>query len=457
MSVANSLCGYRTPIEFDMALQEPSFWILHKGMRVDLAKRKEIAIDYQRQLDNYYPMLDKLVGCSLLAKKGLSNKRIMTYLYGALKIKERTKKKKPTADEDALRAIMAEAAEQIQKLKTTDSRVRWQRAYLSIRLILKIKKLEKNRQYVEEALDGDNRARCSENVGGARTARWSHNSTPWNTGNNRATVPLELRELYIPDEGYELAEFDLNRGESWIYSYLSLDPELIRIHSSFGDFHAETASAISTAFGDTHYSVGKIKELYKSGDSFGYRIRYLGKKVNHASAYRMGAFRGAEVVNEEADDTGITVTPSQFAKAQKLWKAKYIMIPQGWWPAIDLQIKEKRMQTTPYGRVFRYWDWLDDSLMKEATSHVPQSTSVDYLNCGLLTVFRDLVLKGFCDLLHQQHDSIVIQYPINRRNEVLGEVKSRLERKIIVNDHEIMIPVEAKYGQNWKEMTEWKN
>ncbi|MEK0326747.1 MAG: DNA polymerase, partial [Nitrosopumilus sp.] len=302
------------------------------------------------------------------------------------------------------------------------------------------------------------RMRCFISVGGTVTMRFSHSKTLWGTGMNLATVPHKLRPMFIADDGYELAELDLNRGESWIYAYLSMDPELIRIHTTGMDFHAETAAAIQGVFGDKKLTATEITNLAKEGDPFGFKLRFLGKKDNHASAYRMGPFKGAEIVNEEADETNITVTPSQMKEAQQLWLKKYSGI-QPWWDEIDRQVKEKRYLITPYGRRRDFFGFMSDSLLKSATAQVPQSTSVDYLNYGMLRVYDEMVEPGLfrLELLHQNHDSILVQYPTQHRDQVIPEMIKLIESTLTINGHDITIPVEARYGQNWGDYHKEKN
>lgn len=451
----NPLGPYKSPFQFDVALLEPATYMARRGLRVDLKLRRELSEKREEEISRMQKDLIGIVGLPLNAN---SPKQVKEWLYEEMGVKPRTRGKKATADETALRAIMAEAENKLSTLKQTDAREKWMRVLIGVKIILKIKKArtEKSR-YLDIPIDNDGRLRCNYIVGGAETGRFSHQQTPWDTGCNAATIPKSLRCIIIPDDGYELAEFDLNRGESWVYSFLSLDPELMRIHLEGGDFHSETASAISIAFGSRHYTVDEVISLYKSGDKFGYRLRYLGKRINHASSYRMGPFRGAEIVNEESDETGITVTVAQMRKSQELWRQKYFMVPE-WWRQIELKLEKDRTLITPYGRKRVFYGFWGEELFKEATAFVPQSTSVDYLNVGMLKVYNELVKKGLCELLHQQHDSILIQYREERRAEVIPEVMSRLVSKLVINGHEISIPVEAKYGPVWEgdEVKEWR-
>jgi len=242
----------------------------------------------------------------------------------------------------------------------------------------------------------------------------------------------------------------LNRGESWVYAHLSEDPELLRIHEDGLDFHAETASTISTVFGDAL----TVDWIIENKDDDAYKIRYLGKKVNHASSYRMKAFKGAETINNEAEDTGITVTVGEFNEARKLWLKRYSMI-ETWWKEIESQLDRSRTLTTPYGRVHQFHSFWGEDLFKSATAFVPQSTSVDYLNRGFLRVHHELVVPDAYGLqiLAQTHDSLLIQYDEGERDNVIPLVMECLTSSLTIKQRTFTIPVEAQYGQSWSGLT----
>jgi DNA polymerase-1 len=442
---------FRNPFEFDRALQEPVFYMMRRGFRVDVGMKARLQAEYQGQWEKHQKNLDIIAGGTLNVS---SPKQMKDFFYGELKLPPRRKDGSLTLDEDACRALLAIAENNMREAKTDAARYKWQRAFLGLTLVLKIRGVRKRKEsYLDVALDPDGRMRTLLRVGGAETGRLTASKTLWDTGCNLQTIPVELRKMFIADDDMEIGEFDLNRGESWVYAHLSGDPELIRIHTSMGDFHSETASAISVTFGGV-LSVEEVIKLYKSGDYLGYKIRFVGKKVNHASAYRMGPFRGAEVINEESDDTGITITVAQMKMAQALWQNKYAGI-KDWWAWIDNKMNEDRTLETPYGRKRTFFGWYSDQLLKEATAYVPQSTSADYLNIGMLKTFRKRVQKGMFELLHNNHDSIVIQYPRALRDEVLGQVIEDLTSTVRVRDYQFSIPIEAKYGPSWGELTEW--
>ena len=328
---------------------------------------------------------------------------------------------------------------------------------MTVLFILKIRGLRKRlSSYIDIAIDDDGRMRTTLSVGGTETGRFTSSKTLWNTGCNLQTIPRELRTMFIADEGKEFAEFDLNRGESWVYSHLASDPEMMRIHTEGLDFHAETAATISYAFATEPMSADEIIEKIAQRDESAYKLRFLGKKINHASAYMMGNIKAAEAVNAEADSTKITITSAQAKVAQRLWRERYFCIPN-WWKSVEKKLSKDRTMTTPYGRKRVFFGHWGEGLVKEAVAYVPQSTSVDYINTGLLKVYNEIekTNRFGLQLLHQNHDSVVLQYDIGYREEVIPTVINLLQSTLVVNNHEITIPVEAQYGNSWGGLTEW--
>jgi len=378
------------------------------------------------------------------------------FLYKDLGLPTRTKQRKVTTDEDALRSLLAYSKGKHDALKTESAKLKYLRAFVSIMLVLQIRAVRKDiSSYIDVEHDSDGRLRSTLSIGGTSTFRFSSSKTLWDTGLNLQTVPRKLRDMFLADEGYELAEYDLNRGESWIYSHLAHEPRMMDIHQSGGDFHTVTACAISSVFGQ-ELNLEDWADFAAAEPERAYKLRFLGKKTNHASAYRMGPFRFQEVVNEEADNTGLTITVAQAKRAQFLWKQEYRYIER-WWKEIETQLNQDRTMTTPYGRRQTFYDNWGDELFKMATAYVPQSTSVDYCNGGLLRCWQELDVpnKYGVQLLHQNHDSIVLQYREGYRDKVMPAVVELVESELKVAGHDLIIPVEAQYGRSWGELTEY--
>jgi len=446
--------GYETPYHFDMAMLEPVWYMMERGIKIDMKLKWDYHVRAHADWEDLQMKLNSVAGGDVNTS---SHKQMISFLYRTLGLPERFNRGRITADENALRNLLSYSDAKRKVSKTDIARHKWLRAYMALLLTLKIRTIRKRiESYIDIELDSDGRMRCTLSVGGAETFRFSSSKTLWDTGCNVQTIPRILRSMFIADDGYELAEWDLNRGESWVYAHLANEPEMIRIHQTGLDFHVITACAISTAFGPSlRYQDWPM--FAAANEDRAYKLRYLGKKTNHASAYQMGPGRFQTEVNKEADDTGITITMAQAKQAMRLWKMQYRYI-EGWWKSIENQLNVDRSLTTPYGRKFTFYDQWGKELFKSATAVVPQSTSVDYINGGMLRVYHELIVPqrlGF-ELLHQNHDSIVAQYPIKHRKEVHELLPTLLESELDVNGHIITIPVEGSYGPSWGQLTEYE-
>ena len=460
----SSIPSFSNPFEFDMLMLEPVHEMMNTGIRIDQKEKKRLQEETIEEWNTTQKLLNRITSRYLNVSSG---PQVISVIYKELGMPKKYKKKKLTTNEDALRSIMAECKHKVDTLSQEGAKDRWREGYIVCHQILKIRGLRKQiSSYLGLHIDKgelagpsnfedeDGRIRGTISVGGTETARFTHSKTLWGTGINLATVPRKLRSMFIPDDEYEFAEFDLNRGESWVYAHLSEDPELLRIHTEGLDFHAETASVISSAFGGT-LSVDWIVQNKEDG---AYKIRYVGKKTNHATSYRMGAFKGAATVNEEAEETKVTVTVAQFTEARNLWLEKYFMIENSWWPEIERTLGDTRTLTTPYGRIHQFHDAWGESLFKSATAYVPQSTSVDYLNRGYLKTYHLFEKVGAWGLkvLAQTHDSILVQYLAKHRDEVIPSILDVLPSKLVIKNREFTIPVEASVGTSWRALEGYK-
>lgn len=446
--------GFPTPFHFDMALLEPVHAMMQRGIKVDMNEKSRLSKEYHEKWQEKQEDLNSIAGRELNVN---SSKQIKQWLYRDLNLPPRKHNGKLTTREEKLRNLASKCKEKVDTLKTKSGKERWIRGFLSIMLILQIRSLRKRIQsYIDIDVDPDFRMRTTLSIGGTETGRFSSSKTLWDTGCNLQTIPYELRQMFIADEGKVLGEFDLNRGESWIYSHLAEDPTMMRIHREGLDFHAETAATLSGEFSERQWNREEIHKGAKvTGNDEAYKLRYLGKRSNHAYAYRMGPYRAAEVINEQADETGITVRVSDTKKMRRLWLNKYVAIKQ-WWKRIENELNEDRTMETPYGRRRQFFHRWGDKLFKEATAYVPQSTSVDYLNVGLLRVWHELDKEDAygIEVLHQNHDSLLIQWDKGETDKAVPAIVECMSNEVTVNGYDLVIPIEPEIGKNWGELEE---
>lgn len=256
-----------------------------------------------------------------------------------------------------------------------------------------------------------------------------------------------------PPDHY-LVNFDLAQAESWIVAYLANEPTMKHVLAT-GDFHRETGQRALFKESDEVWEASSKQERKTK--------RYVGKRYNHATAYRMGPHRACEVINKDSDKPPfVTVTHAESKVFYKSWHDYYHI--QGWWDEIEYQLNQTRTLRTPYGRIRYFFAPWGNELFKEATAFVPQSTVADHMNGaiqpgvngpgGVIEVYNQFVKTGQIKIVNQSHDSILCEIPISQALTICEEIVTLLLRPIEINDEQFTIPVDCEIGFRWGELKE---
>lgn len=262
---------------------------------------------------------------------------------------------------------------------------------------------------------------------------------------------MKLRSMVVAPKGKVLIACDLSQAESWIVAYRANEPRM-KHALNFGDIHRETA----LGFFD------------KTPETIITEERYIGKQFNHASSYRMGPERAAELINKKSDQPPfVTVSLPQAKEFSRKWHELYNV--KTWWSEIEEQLNHTRSITTTYGRRRDFFAAWGNELFKEATAYEPQSTVADHFNGavhpelgiegGLLGVYRKLIQTQSDDslaIVHQAHDSLMMECPFEIRLEVASIITEQLRRPLIINGETFTIPSDCEIGERWGEMEKVK-
>jgi DNA polymerase-1 len=262
-------------------------------------------------------------------------------------------------------------------------------------------------------------------------------------------MKTKLRSMLVAPKGMTLVSCDLSQAETWIVAFASGDLEMQDALLN-SDIHTKTAAAIyDRAFTDV------------ASDE-----RYTGKRINHASAYRMSPERFAQVYNKSAADNGVRpISVAQAREFNKRWHYLYFGI-KPWWTSLEMELRQSRELKNYYGRPRYFFGHWGDELFKEATAFKPQSTVADHFN-GL--VHRELGIvggllgirnkfRGYADvkIIQQGHDSLVFECPQLVAKDLAQEAMALLRRPLVINDREFTIPVDGEMGERWGEMEKIK-
>jgi DNA polymerase I-like protein with 3'-5' exonuclease and polymerase domains len=275
-----------------------------------------------------------------------------------------------------------------------------------------------------------------------------------------------IRSMIVAPKGKLLVSVDLSQAESWIVAFSAKELNM-QWSLQNSDIHTDTAGALFFPDNYCTHIWTKNKDETRSCNLCGIIIdksgRYIGKRFNHATGYRMKAPRAAQVINKDSDKPPyVTVTLQESEKYHDRWHKKYHV--KSWWKEIENQLNQNRTITTVYGRkrtFFRQWG---DELFKEATAFIPQSTVADHFNGaiqsslgvsgGLLEIYKRLVINRESDIhiINQSHDSCIIECPSNQARDIGLEMQSLIRRPLVIHDVEFTIPVDGEIGERWGEL-----
>lgn len=443
--------------DFEVALIHPLWEISRQGVRIDTTTLTGL----QAQLTKEHTAMDwglaQVYGAPINVKSG---QQLAKLLYDKLDV-PRGKKTATQAwsfDDGTLADLLLKArTDQQRAVIKTIRGIRERRDLIS--------------KFCEIELDDDGRMRCHYDPAKTQTGRLSSRKFyPTGRGANLQNIPRDtrVRMVFVPDDGYVFGYADLKSAESLVVANITGDPEMLRLHSD----------AFMTGESDGHRYVASYL-FDKPMDKITKEERYIGKKVRHGCNYGMSWFRLMQVINAEAQETGVSIN----AATAKILIAKYRQLHpylEAWWRRVQAELwKTRTIYTTKKWiecDLLPHHAWTaeqeaaggawhqrphvffgrPDAILPEAIAQDPQGTIADTLNIGLLRASRDRVLTelGYRALL-QVHDAIGFQAPTstvvqvcNRLSELMS-VTLRVEKKGEPID--FTVPVDMKLGMNWGE------
>ena len=345
--------------------------------------------------------------------------------------------------------------------------------------ILALRDITKQLSVLDSKRDEDGRIRCSYNVAGTETGRWSSSESPWRTGTNLQNVTKELRAVFIPDDGMVMFYADLEQAESRVTAYVAGDESYINACEST-DLHTEVVKMVWPNLGWSddpvqnreladkpyylHFTYRDMCKRAGHGTNYGMTAHALAKhlkiKVSHATRFQLLYYGGVVPLEsltrwhkqdreggfQELIDTGEIV-----GKLVKI-KGAFPGI-RAWHNEVSGELKQTGCLVTPLGRRRQFWDRLNDnSTLRQAIAYVPQSTIGDLLNLGLYKVWQNV--KDI-EILGQVHDAILGQCPVDRVDELMPKVLEQMNNPLDVKGRQMIIPSSVEVGNTWKDMKAW--
>lgn len=395
---------YGTPDEIQQSLHLPVLTAMLRGVRIDQKLKMQLIFQIEEQIIRREHWLADVLGKPINVR---SPKQLQSLFYEEFQQKKvfnyKAKTKGPSTNAESLDKIGKREPLLLPLIET----------------INEIRQLSNAKAFCAQPLDLDKRLRCSYNVSGTETYRFSSSKDAFGFGTNLQNVTSgyegehfsipNLRTLFIPDIGYSLGDFDLSAADAQVVAADAGDIELLELFQSGADLHTGNAQRWSTT-------------------------RPIAKGCLHAANY-VATPRALSM------NFGITLQHAEFIIND--WYSQRPLIRE-WHEKILAQLMSRRYVENAFG-FRRFYFGRIDTLLKEAVAWIPQSTVAIVTNLGIRNVYRNL---PEVQLLLQVHDSAVFQWP-----DWLPDAKARIIEQMRVPvpyARPLTIPVGAKTS-----MTAW--
>lgn len=414
---------------FSRSLQGPVLDMGLRGVLVDLNQRQKIIHEYDATIERLEDYIDRLAEVAGLKHfNWRSTKELQTLFYDKYRIQ-------PILTPSGRITLNRVALEKIESYRIT----------LTLPMILLIKKIREIQKRIEvlrsEVDPYDGRMRTTYNIAGTDTGRFSSHLSEFGTGGNLQNIESGLRSIFIADKGMKLGNFDAEQGESrcvgaieWDYLW---DGTYLDACES-GDLHTAVAKICWPELdwtGDLKLDRGIAKLPYYRNKS----RRDMCKILGHGSNY------GGR------PQTLATQTKIELATVEEFCRKYHdaFKAHRRWHVEVEKEVRKYGTLTTLTKRLRTFHGRRDSQeVLRKAIAYSPQGSLVDIVNRGMLQVWE----TQCCQLLMQGHDSILVQYPEEREDEIIPKILSLLRTEIpLKHDRTLIIPYGCKTGWNWGE------
>lgn len=401
--------GLRAPHDFQQELFWPVLRTMNKGLRIDHPRKGQFAIELQDEIAKREQWLIDVVGRPINIK---SPKQMQELFYAELGQKPIFNRKSGSVscDDESLRKL-AEREPVLQPLVNKIAELRSLGVFLST--------------FINAPVDLDGRMRCSFNIAGTETYRFSSSKNAFGSGLNLQNIPkggegaeLELpnvRSLFIPDPGMTFFDIDLSSADLRIVVWESDEPEFKAMLKEGLDPYTEIAKEF---YHDP--SITKKDPRRQTFKSFAHGTNYLGTAKGLAERLGLGV--------HQAEQT------------QKWYFGRFPKIKK-WQDDLKDQVYKRRMVQNVFGYRCYFFDRIEGTIFNQAAAWIPQSTVACLINRAYVSI--DKHLKEV-DILLQVHDSLAGQFPSHLGDWMVKQIIAQAEIELPYPGDPLVIPVGVK-------------
>lgn len=417
--------------------------MMNRGVRIDIEEKARLYTFFKGLMEDIEKKINDVLGMEFNQNSTPQKKNLFKDFFG-MTLKVKKKGGSETCDAQAMLSYIVEYPEYKPFLSLLLE-------YASLKVFV--------RNFLAMELDEDNRARTQYKISGTGTGRLSSSKNVRGKGGNFQNIPekgkinlryavevLEdeeddlddgflfegsiilpnVKKMILPDEGKEIADFDLSGADIQIVGW---DSECKWLMDYFANprgngkvYHYIASNFFQREITDKEYKV------YKG--------------IFHGTNYGMGVGKLA-----------LTARISE-SLAKELMDYYFHLNPEvkKWQQRIAKDVSTKGWIQNIFGRRAWFLNKNDVTLLNKAYAFIPQSSIADVINRATVDCYEKY--SDRIDILMQVHDSLVFQYNIPDAIENRNLIKNSMEVKIpypkqliIPSDYKISL---VSYGDTQK-------
>ena len=399
--------------DFQQSLFRPVLDTMLRGIRYDSSLISGFALDLQSAMNSRQAYLNDVCGEELNIRSSAQMQRFFYHTLGQPVVKNRKTGSASTDDESLLKISAREPL--LLPICKAISDLRSLGVFYST--------------FISAPTDIDHRMRCTFNIAGTNTYRFSSSKNAFGSGMNFQNIPSggdisdlpNVRQAFIPDPGFTFFDIDLSSADLRIVTWESDEQEMKAIFREGLDPYTEIAKEF---YHDP--SITKKDPRRQLFKSFAHGTNYLGTAAGLAQRL------------------GLSVREAE--RTQKWYFGKFPNIKK-WQDRIKWSVTHQKVVRNVFGYRFHFLDRITENTFNEAAAWIPQSTVAILINKAYVRIANEF---PDAQVLLQVHDSLAGQYP-----SVLGDwAKNRIvelaENPLPYFNDPMIIPVGVKTSrESW--------
>jgi DNA polymerase I-like protein with 3'-5' exonuclease and polymerase domains len=431
---------------FNIQLLKPMLYMDLRGMRFDNHKRNQRVAELREEAAGYQNQLNSYAGHPVNVR---SPQQMISFLYRELGLPSQYKRRK-SADEEERETADYQALLKLAK------RASGGHAEILMTCIRLRERLKRASDLKAIGLDDDGRCRFSYIIPGSVSGRLACRASATGSGTAGQTIREIDRDLFIADEGYDIAQEDLSGADGWtVAAHCAALGDSTMLEDLLAGLKIPMMIGLTVRHGPVlnQYDRATLRTMQseiKKGSNFHFAL----KQTQHGTNYGMShSTVGLRVFLESYGE--IVITDAEAKRYQDAYFDRYKGIKL-WHEWVRQQIR-KGYLTTAAGSRRIISGRKDDDTLRRILAHEPQMNTTYVTNTAANRSYYDPSNRypngrPIVENVHQMHDALVNQWRMEEREFALTKLKEWFNLTLNIRGYQIRVPFEGAWGTSWGDL-----